>query len=624
MNFMKNNIAHLFQRLLPAAASLLVLASLHTHAITTSGVITSAETWSGTVLLTGDVTISPTGKLTIQPGTIIQSDPGADDQIGGADKSHIELIVEDGGSLSAIGTEDQPILFTSAVFAPDSHAPADWYGIRVNSSDVTLKYCTIEWGDLGITIGDLPRAGFYPQVEKCVIQDNRRIGALIGPSGLTLNGCVMRRNRWGLANPQAVGLQIGGVSVDESADYRLELVDCLLDANGDGMFLMGGEVTLSCRGSSLTGNTGNGCTIGASSLAGSTIFDHCAIGGNSGYGMNWSGGAIAVRDCVISNNSSVGMNLYGSEIMISNCQVTGNRENGITAYCVTSAEASAIVEGNSILNNALTGLSLRVDGPHFSIASNRIQDNQTGIDLWVGNPQSDGRVANNLIFQSLEYDLKSSFAFPIVADGNYWGEPTTTELKNRVRNLTKIYDSRDDAAVSQVVIRTWLDTPNAANIAPTIVERPASQTVYEGNSINLSVLVNGSAPTFQWFKDGKPIPNSNSPTLPLNSVKGSDSGIYTVRISNAAGTVTTDPATLKVNPVTDAAWLSLQTFAGVAIVGQVGKTYAIQYASNPDAAGNWTQWTTLTTLTLPSTPFVYVDPSSGGTAKRFYRAVLVP
>jgi hypothetical protein len=52
---------HLVRKVVPllSALSLLTLAP-PAHAITTSGQITGAETWSGTVTLTGDVTVTAT------------------------------------------------------------------------------------------------------------------------------------------------------------------------------------------------------------------------------------------------------------------------------------------------------------------------------------------------------------------------------------------------------------------------------------------------------------------------------------------------------------------------------------------------------------------------------------
>ncbi len=52
---------------------------------TTSGVMATNETWSGTVTLTGDVTVPNNVTLTILPGTRVECWDKTDDQAGGAE-----------------------------------------------------------------------------------------------------------------------------------------------------------------------------------------------------------------------------------------------------------------------------------------------------------------------------------------------------------------------------------------------------------------------------------------------------------------------------------------------------------------------------------------------------------
>jgi hypothetical protein len=68
-------------------------------------------------------------------------------------------------------------------------------------------------------------------------------------------------------------------------------------------------------------------------------------------------------------------------------------------------------------------------------------------------------------------------------------------------------------------------------------------------------------------------------------------------------------------------WLEIVTLAGLNIHGTVGQTYRIDYLSNLNNTNSWMQ---LTNLTLPTNPYLWVDLSSLGQPKRFYRSVLVP
>ncbi len=83
--------------------------------------------------------------------------------------------------------------------------------------------------------------------------------------------------------------------------------------------------------------------------------------------------------------------------------------------------------------------------------------------------------------------------------------------------------------------------------APAITTPPASQSVLTGASVTFSVAATGTTPlSYQWRKDGAPIPGATGATLVLNAVQGSDAGGYSVTVSNAGGTVTSPVATLTV------------------------------------------------------------------------------
>ena len=88
----------------------------------------------------------------------------------------------------------------------------------------------------------------------------------------------------------------------------------------------------------------------------------------------------------------------------------------------------------------------------------------------------------------------------------------------------------------------------SVNSVPSITTQPLSQTVSPGQALTLSVEAIGTAPlTYQWFKDGSAIPNATSATFSIASVSESDAGSYRVSVSNAAGSVTSQPAEVLVN-----------------------------------------------------------------------------
>ena len=87
--------------------------------------------------------------------------------------------------------------------------------------------------------------------------------------------------------------------------------------------------------------------------------------------------------------------------------------------------------------------------------------------------------------------------------------------------------------------------------APTIVAPPADQTLMAGDSATLTVASTGfPVPTFQWKKDGVPIPNAVLNHLDIPQATVADAGTYTVDVTNRYGTasanavVTVTPAPL--------------------------------------------------------------------------------
>ncbi|MFO1451546.1 MAG: immunoglobulin domain-containing protein [Opitutaceae bacterium] len=102
-----------------------------------------------------------------------------------------------------------------------------------------------------------------------------------------------------------------------------------------------------------------------------------------------------------------------------------------------------------------------------------------------------------------------------------------------------------------------------STIAPSIVRPPASQEVVQRSSLTLTVTVAGTAPfTYQWARNGKSLPGETRPDLFIASVAQSDAGNYTVTVTNAAGSVTSSPAVIRVRSRSRLINLSIRTQAG--------------------------------------------------------------
>jgi hypothetical protein len=139
---------------------------------------------------------------------------------------------------------------------------------------------------------------------------------------------------------------------------------------------------------------------------------------------------------------------------------------------------------------------------------------------------------------------------------------TNASLELRSAQLT------DSGSYTVVVTNTGGSvTSNAALVtiaarvsAPTIAAAPSALTVTAGAKATLSAAATGTAPlTYQWLRNGSAIAGATQSTLTFDRARVSDSGQYSITITNSAGTATSSPAELVVNPVSHISNLSILT-----------------------------------------------------------------
>jgi hypothetical protein len=110
----------------------------------------------------------------------------------------------------------------------------------------------------------------------------------------------------------------------------------------------------------------------------------------------------------------------------------------------------------------------------------------------------------------------------------------TVEVANGAGKVTS------DAAVLTV-------TPEL--VAPSVVKGPESVVVTEGAAAAFTVTASGSTPLgYQWKKGQMAIAGATGPTLAFAATTLADTGVYSVVVTNAKGTVTSAPAMLMINP----------------------------------------------------------------------------
>jgi hypothetical protein len=81
---------------------------------------------------------------------------------------------------------------------------------------------------------------------------------------------------------------------------------------------------------------------------------------------------------------------------------------------------------------------------------------------------------------------------------------------------------------------------------PVITSQPQSVSVTAGATVTLSATASGNGLSYQWYKNGTVIAGAGSSSYSISSSATTDSGSYTMTVSNVAGSATTSAATVTV------------------------------------------------------------------------------
>ncbi len=168
-------------------------------------------------------------------------------------------------------------------------------------------------------------------------------------------------------------------------------------------------------------------------------------------------------------------------------------------------------------------------------------------------------------------------------------------------------------------------TVSAAVVAPAIATAPQSVTVQEGQSASFTATATGTAPlSFQWLRNGSAVAGATaaSHTTAATTVLADNAARYAVRVTNAAGTVTSADAVLTVqaasSPLIGRAWAPGQlletddnaVLSSVARLDDAGHATVVFLKSNgtrpvlyatrgtPNAAGVAPTWSTPVAIDL--------------------------
>jgi len=211
--------------------------------------------------------------------------------------------------------------------------------------------------------------------------------------------------------------------------------------------------------------------------------------------------------------------------------VASQAVNGDAGYSPTSEYASQGAGANMFIDFDF-GVAVPVSGFDFW---NRIIDHVTTFNLVFANSS----------------DFSSPVAtLPFTADsnGNQVNSATFAPVTAR---YVRLQATGAAGGLNTGMREIQFYTPTGQ--APLITQQPRGGTRLIGDTFTFSLGAGGDNPlTFQWWKDTSRVEGATSSSLTLSNLQVSDSGSYTVVVSNPYGTLTSSPAALSViNPPVD-------------------------------------------------------------------------
>ena len=151
-------------------------------------------------------------------------------------------------------------------------------------------------------------------------------------------------------------------------------------------------------------------------------------------------------------------------------------------------------------------------------------------------------------------------------------------------------------------------TVNPAPVAPSITTQPSSQTITAGQTATFSVTATGTAPlSYQWNQSGTAISGATSSSYTTLAETTSASGSqFSVVVSNSAGSVTSNAATLTVNAAAPGAFTPSTTSLTFGNVS-VGSNSALNVNFTNSGSSN----ITISSVTISGAGFTASGVSNG-------------
>lgn len=336
--------------------------------------------------------------------------------------------------------------------------------------------------------------------------------------------------------PLAYQWKIGGLEIPGETNASLTLPDILTTAAGDY------TVTVSNPGGSITSEiatlTVNALPEVPTSLAitplvsDTTVLPHVASGKTYthainlnasspvtvngvvfGFGTGNGGGAQAAKNYTLSS--------FSHAFTTFNSSATGGIHTLLATHATNTSSATYAL--------TLTGLT---PGKRYSLALFTNSSHGAGKNWY--------RVSQSSDSTTLDTDFSA---------GGVNSSRMLSASYTAVGTSTTFTFTRQDG-IGTTGSSSWVGFAGFVNYEeplPVIATHPLPQTVEAGDGVTFTITASGTGTlAYQWLKNSVPISGKTSASLTLAAAQASDAGDYSVIVTNAAGSVTSNAATLTV------------------------------------------------------------------------------
>ncbi len=277
----------------------------------------------------------------------------------------------------------------------------------------------------------------------------------------------------------------------------------------------------------------------------------CGSGGGSG-----GDGSTATSQAPVITSQPADVSVYEGSAATFDVGATGSaplsyqwKKNGAE---IMGAIAASYTTPMTALSDSASAYSVIVTNAAGSVTSNSAVLTVTPDPSIRTQPVSVSVTAGNTATFSVAVSGTSPFTYQWKKNGTSINAATSASYTTPVAALSdsgSTFSVTVRNAVGSVTSNAATLTVGAAPVAPTITSQPVNTTVSVASTATFSVGASGTAPlSYQWKKNGSNIVGATSTSYTTPSTALADNGgVFAVIVTNAAGSATSNNATLTVS-----------------------------------------------------------------------------